>query len=232
MAWKASEEETLSLPISELSMRVLRDFRESEGWNRDSWVKESQQWGSVRSPKMTRALAEAWAWLEARGLVAWNPEQSSPNAYFITRLGFEALEHGPAPMEAAQRLGMALHPDIAQTVERQFLLGEYELAVFASMRQVEITVRQMGGFPDSLLGVALMQEAFAPGKGRLVDKEAERGEQVAMMELYKGAMGVFKNPSSHRPVDYNDPTFAAEIVLFADLLLRRLDTVGVPVLEE
>ncbi len=33
------------------------------------------------------------------------------------------------------------------------------------------------------------------------------------MELYKGALGLFKNPSSHREVDYSDGTEAAEVVL-------------------
>jgi hypothetical protein len=88
------------------------------------------------------------------------PGTNIPNAYFVTRLGEEALETGAAKMEAAQRLGMSLHPLIAQTVERQFLLGEYELAVFAAMKQVEITVRDLGGYPNDLLGTKLMQAAF------------------------------------------------------------------------
>jgi hypothetical protein len=41
------------------------------------------------------------------------------------------------------------------------------------------------------------------------------------MELFKGAIGLFKNPSSHRPVSYSDPTAASEIVLLADLLIRE-----------
>ena len=44
-----------------------------------------------------------------------------------------------------------------------------------------------------------------------------------MMELFAGAIGTFKNPSSHRQVDYNDPTEASEIVMLADLLMRILD---------
>jgi hypothetical protein len=36
-------------------------------------------------------------------------------------------------------------------------------------------------------------------------------------------LGLFKNPSSHRQVDFADPTVASEIVLLADLLLRMLD---------
>ncbi len=71
-----------------------------------------------------------------------------------------------------------------------------------------------------------MQEAFSPTiPGPLADGSADPGERVAMMELFKGAIGVFKNPSSHRPVNFDDPTLAAEVVLFADLLLRLLDRI-------
>lgn len=45
------------------------------------------------------------------------------------------------------------------------------------------------------------------------------------MELFKGAIGLFKNPSSHRRVDLADPTEAVEIILLADLLLRLLQKI-------
>jgi len=224
MAWKHPEDATLTMPINSLAMEILRDFEASSGWNRDNWIKVSQQRGTVQGRGMERALSEGWAWLISRGLVAWDPSQSSPNAYFITRLGHEALDQGVTHMDAAARLGMQLHASLAEVVERQFLMGEYELAVFAAMKAVEVRVREMAGLSNSLVGTKLMQVAFGPSEGgQLVDVDAEAGEQVATMELFKGAMGVFKNPSSHRPVDYTDATEAAEIVLLADLLMRILD---------
>ena len=69
-----------------------------------------------------------------------------------------------------------------------------------------------------------MKDAFKPG-GALSDPELETGEQQATMALLWGAIGVFKNPSSHRQVDVEDPTLASEIILFADLLHRMLDRV-------
>jgi uncharacterized protein (TIGR02391 family) len=224
MAWQHLPDATLKMPINTLAMEILRDFAPS-GWNRDSWIKESQQRGTARGQEVERCLSEGWAWLESRGLVGWDPGQSSPNARFVTRLGKEALQNGVAKVEAGARLGMQLHPRIAELIERQFLLGEYELAVFAAMKDVEVRVRDLSGLGADAVGTKLMQAAFNPTDGILSDPESEAGERVAAMELYKGAMGVFKNPSSHRPVNYDDATEAAEIILFADLLERMLDRV-------
>jgi uncharacterized protein (TIGR02391 family) len=97
---------------------------------------------------------------------------------------------------------------------------------YARWREVEIRVRALGGFGDELLGVALMANAFTPkGPGPLADPQAEPGEQEAMMALFRGAIGTFKNPSSDRAVNYDDPILAAEVVLLADLLMRLLDRV-------
>jgi uncharacterized protein (TIGR02391 family) len=92
------------------------------------------------------------------------------------------------------------------------------------MREVEIRVRDLAGAGNDDLGVGLMKEAFKKG-GRLADSALEAGEQQATMALFWGAIGVFKNPSSHRQVDFEDPTLASEIVLFADRLHRMLDRV-------
>jgi hypothetical protein len=67
-----------------------------------------------------------------------------------------------------------------------------------------------------------MRNAFGNG-GPLYDINLDPGEADATRELYSGAIGLFKNPSSHRPVDYSDLTIAAEVILLADLLLRLLD---------
>jgi uncharacterized protein (TIGR02391 family) len=159
------------------------------------------------------------------GLVVRDSSQSSTDAYRISRLGSETLQYGVARLAAGERLGVALHPRLAERIQQQFLLGEFELAVFAAMKEVEVRVRELASESSSLLGTKLMQKAFAPESRVLTDPESDSGERVATMELFRGAIGVFKNPSPHRPVDYDDPTLASEVVLFADLLLRMLDRV-------
>jgi len=225
MPWKRSREDTTELPIDALAMLVLHDYVNGNGWNWQNWMRESEQYGTASDPQVGQALSEAWSWLITRGLVVRDPAQPSSDAYTISRLGRETLRYGVARLAAGERLGVALHPRLAQRIEQQFLLGEFELAVFAAMKEVEVRVRDLADASQSLLGVKLMQHAFSVEKGVLTDPESDPGEKVAMMDLFKGAIGLFKNPISHRPVDYDDPTLASEVILFADLLLRLLDQV-------
>ena len=222
--WEHDTDEMRAMPLDALALLVLDDF--DGGWNVDSYFKERKMQFREKftEPGVHARLAEAWAWLEANVMVSRNPDQDSVNARQITDIGRQALAGGLARLRAGQRLGVDLHPLIAGRVRAQFLMGEFELAGFAALREVEIRVRSLGNFSDDLIGVALMAAAFKPDPaGPLADTASERGEREATMALFRGAIGTFKNPSSHRAVDYDDPTLAAEVVLLADLLLRLLD---------
>lgn len=141
MAWKRSRHDTLALPISALALLILHDYKASDGWNWRNWILESQSYGTAGDPHVQDALAEGWAWILSHGLVMRDMTQTAVEAVKLTRLGEETLRHGVARLAAAERLGVALHPRLAQRIEQQFLLGEYELAVFAAMKDVEVRVR-------------------------------------------------------------------------------------------
>jgi len=118
-----------------------------------------------------------------------------------------------------------LHPLLEADVRSQFRQRNYEPAILFAMREVEIRVRDLAGYGPNEYGVPLMRKAFHVDNGPLTDSAQAGGERHATSELFAGAMGVFKNPSSHRQVDFDDPPVAAEIILLADLLLRTLDAV-------
>jgi uncharacterized protein (TIGR02391 family) len=67
--------------------------------------------------------------------------------------------------------GVSLHPLIEQQVRRQFLLGEYEQAIFVAMKAVEVRVRRLVGFTNDVIGTDLMTRALKPD-GPLADPEA------------------------------------------------------------
>ena len=68
----------------------------------------------------------------------------------------------------------------------------------------------------------LMRKAFSPG-GILAHSGADPGEQIAEADLFAGAIGKFKNPSSHRDVDFDDPKEAADLIRLANQLFRMLE---------
>lgn len=162
MVWTRSTRETLALPVSALALLILADYKATQGWNWHNWMLESQSHGTAGDRQAQDALAEGWAWLLAHGLVMRDTTQTSPDGLKVTRLGEQTLQYGIARLAAAERLGVALHPRLAQRIEQQFLLGEYELAVFAAMKEVEVRVRELAGLPASLLGVKLVQQALSP----------------------------------------------------------------------
>jgi uncharacterized protein (TIGR02391 family) len=217
-----SAEEVESLPIDRLAILVLKHLVDTKERSSHNFLNSGNVMGlpeSVRS-----CWSEALNWLVSKNLVArGTPRNLKADSIFVTRLGKKILEEGLETIRATERLDVTLHKRLNQ-VKSQFLIGEYELAAFAAMREVEIRVRELSGADSSLLGVNLMRMSFG-GNGKLADPELDPGERVGIMELFAGAIGTFKNPPSHRQVDYADPTEASEVVLLADLLMRLLDRV-------
>lgn len=175
--------------------------------------------------QISLALAEAWGWLRAQGLVVESVESDKNGWYRLSRraLSFE----NPAEFRqfAAARIltREALHPRIASPVWLAFMRGEFDVAVFQAMKAVEVSVRQAARLPDSLIGVALIREAFHPENGPLTDQKAEKGEREACSALFAGAVGMYKNPQSHRDVNLDNLVEAAEIIMMASHLLRVID---------
>lgn len=172
------------------------------------------------------ALTEAWAWLEAQGLVVPAPDTNGGMGWRILSRRTQKMETEAefASYRIARLLPKELlHPRIADRVWGAFVRGEFDSAVFQAMKAVEVAVRDAAELSDDLLGVKLMRPAFRPEGGPLTDMQAEGGEKTARMELFAGAIGSYKNPQSHRDVNLDDPLEALEIIYFANHLLRIVD---------
>ncbi|MCH8296371.1 hypothetical protein IH992_35270 [Candidatus Poribacteria bacterium] len=87
-----------------------------------------------------------------------------------------------------------LHPVIAQKVWSLFLRGDYDTAVFQAFKEVEIAVRDAGGYTAKDLGVDLIRKkAFHPQNGALTDPTQLDAEKQATSSLFAGAISELKN---------------------------------------
>ncbi|WP_328971519.1 TIGR02391 family protein [Streptomyces sp. NBC_00239] len=222
-----------TLPTPELGMLLLADLvKEPFFLPQNIFARARMAFRGVPdAEELVERIGEAWAWLQSKALVSVATSRPSDN-HRVTKEGRELIGDPAAlrKLEAAERLAGPLHPDLDGHVRTIFNLGEYETACFAAMKAVEVAVRNAAGLENSLVGVNLMRAAFRvanPQKtspaGPLTDQGAEGGEQDAMTNLFAAAMGAFKNPPSHRTVVFDDAIEAAEIVQFADLLLRLVE---------
>jgi uncharacterized protein (TIGR02391 family) len=99
--------------------------------------------------------------------------------------------------------------------------GNYDRAVSQAGMLLEHRVRLRIEAPDNVLGTELMTRAFRMHSGSLIVSDND-AEQEAAHQLFRGFIGYFKNPSSHRIVAHYNRDEAVTIVMFTDYLLRIL----------
>lgn len=131
------------------------------------------------------------------------------------------LDNGINTLKADSLLKPKLHPVIAQKVLPIFERGIYGLAVFEAFKQVEVAVREAGGYAETDYGTKLMRMAFNPKDGALTDSQDT--EKQARSDLFAGAIGSYKNPGSHRNVEITAEE-ATEVIIVASHLLRIVDS--------
>jgi len=88
---------------------------------------------------------------------------------------------------------------------------------------VEVYTRELSKLGEEEIGVPLMRKAFNP-KTPILKHSDHAGEQEALMHLFSGFIGVFKNPQSHRFIEIKDPLTAFEVINFANHLCKILET--------
>ena len=200
----------------------------SGNWNRRNFcgaaMTDYAQPRTGGDKELGAAVSAAWSWLEANGLICRNPEQD--NEWFVpTARGRQVRHHQAlrALISAEQLPEHFLHDDILVHARPLFLQSRFDTAVFEAFKALEVAIRTAAQLGAGDIGIQLAQAAFHPDNGPLTDTNVERGERVALMNLMTGALGSYKNPSSHRRVQLGAEE-AREMIMLASHLLRIVDS--------
>lgn len=229
-------ETVLEMEPEELAPLVLKHLSESghqelnmhnfTGGTDSDFIKWAGDDNRYREEVLQRLIV-AWKWLERELFIA--PKPGNIDWVFITLKGREVLDSQDFETYKKGHLlpSEGLDPILVRKVKQTFIRGDYDTAVFQAFKEVEVQVRKKAILSDSDIGVSLMRKVFNPNNGVLTDRNVDGGEKVARMELFAGAIGTYKNPSSHREVVFDNPKEVADIIHIANQLLRILKSIQI-----
>jgi uncharacterized protein (TIGR02391 family) len=129
--------------------------------------------------------------------------------------------------EAKGELGFEqlLHPVIVESSYGQYRDGHLRSAVLDSITAICDHIRRLTGIRED--GDALMGKAFSLSDPFIVLSELEtesgQNDQKGFMQIFKGAFQGIRNPKAHSLAHDLNEQKAAQYLIFASLLVRRLD---------
>jgi len=115
-----------------------------------------------------------------------------------------------------------LHPKILDKCQDHFEHGKFDDAIFNAMKVVEEEIRSKAKAEPIDVGIDLITKVMNP-KSPTISFSSVQAEKEAAYFLYRGTIGFFKNPNSHRFLDSTDPIKTYECLALSSLLMRMLD---------
>lgn len=131
-------------------------------------------------------------------------------------------EHQPV----GQRLGFddLLHPVIVDASRSLYETGHYRDAVFSSVVAVFDLLRKRSGL--DLDGPALVTRCFSVSEPKIVVADittiSGKNEQIGFMQILEGTYKAVRNPKAHTLQHDTTREVAAQYMVFASLLARRV----------
>lgn len=188
-----------------------------------------KEYANEYTNKICELLSQAWVWLVVQGFLTPSIDDNNDEWVMITQRGQQVNSKDEFKQYSYIKLlpKELLDTKLTEKVWPIFIRGDFDTAVFAAFKEVEVRIRKVTKLDSAVYGLDLIKEAFNSEKGILTDyKNPNKSEKEADYFLFMGAIGAFKNPSSHRDINFEDPKIAISLILFANTLLQIVDKRG------
>jgi uncharacterized protein (TIGR02391 family) len=179
-----------------------------------------------RQSQVDAVLSKAWNWMEREGYIEPSAGMNGRNGWRILTDAGQAVADGQDFRKLREAMAFPkelLHPSIREQVWGALRRNELDEAVRTSYVAVEDAVRDAAGLSHGDYGVDLMRKAFHADTGKLTNLKAHKPERESLAHLFAGAIGVWKNPVSHRGGVLTELREAQDQVMLASHLLRIVD---------
>jgi len=219
-AWLASEPEDMGIVLlRELASGTMQ--RQFSGNALALMLRESygRFWGPEWTHKILDAFSEAYAWLNAAGLIV--PSLLNRELDIVSRRGHGMTDGQFTEFRAARRSGYEiLDRRIVDKVWSIYLRGDYDIAIAYAFKVVEIRMRDKGGFTSNDVGERLAKKFFA----RFNSEAPKKSEKSlpSVVSLFIGAYD-YRNSAAHEHPEIHDPEEAMEVLLLANHCLRIVE---------
>jgi len=134
--------------------------------------------------------------------------------------------------QAVERVGdfqFLLHPEIARNALQQYNNGHLREAVLNSIIAIFDLIRKKTGLQDD--GDRLIGKALSLENPYLIlseiNSESGQNDQKGFIQIFKGSYQGIRNPKAHSLTHDLTPLKAAQYLVFASLLARRVDEANV-----
>jgi uncharacterized protein (TIGR02391 family) len=119
-----------------------------------------------------------------------------------------------------------LHPEVMRLCRPELLGDHYLLVVLEAAKSLSGKIQQKTGFTS--VGAELAENALGIGKGpklafNTLQSESEISEHLCLLNLIKGVLAVFNNPSTRGATWAINETDAIDLLTLISMLHRRLD---------
>lgn len=153
-------------------------------------------------------------------------QEEKQNSYVLSMKGYLEGENDVYEIKLPHFsiLEMGIRHQLKNEILDYYIEGKFEDVIFKTLKFLEEAVRSKAKLSFDDIGVKLMDKAFNPDGGRLIYPPAQTSaELIGIQNIMRGVISFFKNPSSHRTVEWDDPNTVLQILAFVNYLLDLID---------